>query len=1159
LSEPTLESAAALVGRALHPLADALEADDAAVVGFIEQLGWTLPSVPPALRELGDAAGSVAEGVATLEVLRGDRDESGEVEEQLLATLAALLLDLGVLLSGLRALPDRLRAELPGDYITRTGIDQAFLPRLYAYTLTGLLDDATPLGYRLLWALGAVDEIAEPEDPARDQPAYVRYVIAPERLGDALSDVGGLFADRYGWGAAQLEVDRITEMLLELSPFVVDQALVDTPSAELVAAVAPGVTLPAEEGPGSLIRVPLLRTENVSLELGVYPVPTAGPDQLQGLALTLRAGGDVSVVIPLGPGLSLTVAADVDLEPGVAVVVSPDRPPRIVGEALTGGAPVTVDGAVGVRIARTGEEGEHARLATMPGGTTVEATELYLGAGTEFSTRGRVDPYLEAGIVGGRVQIGTAEADGFLARILPPEGIGADFEVGILWSAVDGVRLTGSGDLRAVLPVQQQIGPLRLDSVSVELAVDTQGIRAALGATGGVVLGPLTATVDGVGAQGVVRFAEGNLGPLDAAFAFKPPTGAALSVDAGAVTGGGFLFFDPAREQYAGGLHLEFGAITLNAIGLLTTRLPNGRRGFSLLVIIQASGFAPIQLGFGFTLNGVGGLLGVNRTVALDVLRAGVRDRSLDAILFSPDDPTPRAPQIISTLQAVFPPAQDRYVFGPMALIGWGTPTILTIEIALILELPSPLRLAVLGRLKAALPRPEQAIVRLQLDAVGIVDFDRREASVDATLFDSFVGPFALTGDMAARVSWGEQPQFALSLGGFHPAFTPPPGFPALRRLALTLSTSDNPRLRLEAYLALTSNTIQLGSRLDFAASALGFTLEGVFSFDALVQLSPFRFLVDILARLALKRGRSTLMSLDVVVHLAGPAPWDARGEVTFKILFFKATISFHATFGQAAAAPPAVREPVWPQLRAAFVDGRNWRAELPPAESRLAAFRDVPAAAGEIVVHPLGLVSVSQRVAPLERDLSRFGTAPPADHRRFELRGADGLEVKGRTYDHFPPAQFTEMSDAEKLSAPSYERMVSGARIGPSGDAVAVGVVQETPLAYETVVITDPARPQRDDAPYEPGAEAVAALTEIGPAALAATRDSGRERFAVDGTAPSAVEPEYVLATRDDLEVVELPELDGTYAAAREALAARADAGELQIVRRHETEAVLA
>ena len=48
---------------------------------------------------------------------------------------------------------------------------------------------------------------------------------------------------------------------------------------------------------------------------------------------------------------------------------------------------------------------------------------------------------------------------------------------------------------------------------------------------------------------------------------------------------------------------------------------------FSLLIIIFAEDFTPIPLGYGFTLNGIGGLLGVNRTVVVDVLRAGIKNQ----------------------------------------------------------------------------------------------------------------------------------------------------------------------------------------------------------------------------------------------------------------------------------------------------------------------------------------------------------------------------------------------------------------------------------------------------------------------------------------------------------------------------------------------------
>src|SRR5262249_41749826 len=105
-------------------------------------------------------------------------------------------------------------------------------------------------------------------------------------------------------------------------------------------------------------------------------------------------------------------------------------------------------------------------------------------------------------------------------------------------------------------------------------------------------------------------------------------------------------------------------------------------------------------------------------------------------------------------------PAAGRQVFAPTARIVWGTPTQITIELALVLELPAPVRLVALGRLRAVLPDAREAIVRIQVDVLGVIDFDRAEAAVDATLVDSRLAQFALTGDMALRMSWGAQPSF---------------------------------------------------------------------------------------------------------------------------------------------------------------------------------------------------------------------------------------------------------------------------------------------------------------------------------------------------------------------------------------------------------------
>src|SRR6185295_15076275 len=205
----------------------------------------------------------------------------------------------------------------------------------------------------------------------------------------------------------------------------------------------------------------------------------------------------------------------------------------------------------------------------------------------------------------------------------------------------------------------------------------------------GLILGPLAVTIDGIGLDALIDFPEGggNLGVADLDLHFKPPNGLGLSVDGGGFKGGGFLDFEPEEARYSGMLELEFqDQFTLKAFGLLNTRLPNGQRGFSLLIIISSE-FTPIQLGLGFKLIGVGGLLGLNRTINIEPLRAGLRANTLNSILF-PTDVVANADRIISDLRQVFPPANGRFIFGPMAKIAWGTQTLVTVDLGLVIEVP---------------------------------------------------------------------------------------------------------------------------------------------------------------------------------------------------------------------------------------------------------------------------------------------------------------------------------------------------------------------------------------------------------------------------------------------------------------------------------------
>src|SRR4029079_6308787 len=128
--------------------------------------------------------------------------------------------------------------------------------------------------------------------------------------------------------------------------------------------------------------------------------------------------------------------------------------------------------------------------------------------------------------------------------------------------------------------------------------------------------------------------------------------------------------------------------------------------GFSLLVILSVEFGTGLQLGLGFTLLAVGGLIGLNRTVNLQALIEGVRSGAINSVMF-PKDIIANAPKIISDLRAFFPPREGTFLIGPMLKLGWGPPTLVSVALGVIVEIPG--NITILGVLKVAIPADDVA------------------------------------------------------------------------------------------------------------------------------------------------------------------------------------------------------------------------------------------------------------------------------------------------------------------------------------------------------------------------------------------------------------------------------------------------------------------
>jgi hypothetical protein len=139
----------------------------------------------------------------------------------------------------------------------------------------------------------------------------------------------------------------------------------------------------------------------------------------------------------------------------------------------------------------------------------------------------------------------------------------------------------------------------------------------------------------------------------------------------------------------------------------------------------------------------------------------------------------------------------------------------IALSVGIIIEVPDP-KLAIVGVLKVIVPPLEVAILKIQVNFLGSIDFGQRFVRFDASLFDSQLQLYALEGDMAARLRWGDNTNFAVSAGGFNPRYVPAADLdisPMRRITTNLLPLVDNPRIRLESYYAVTSNTLQHGAR----------------------------------------------------------------------------------------------------------------------------------------------------------------------------------------------------------------------------------------------------------------------------------------------------------------------------------------------------------
>ncbi len=878
----------------------------------------------------------------------------------------------------------------------------------------------------------------------------------PEEPAPSEDDEGATFHVVYGWDPDPthppdlLPAERIAERTMTM---MFGQRLGDQVTVSMA-------VVPAEHGgPGLLIGT------GGKAVFGSIDESAEGPNP--GVRLTVGAGTAASAYLPLpgsakpaqlfGPN-ALTLAAEVAGQRTKRVIGSPDESRIEVGQVLT-------DFAV---------------------------------LGDRFTLR--------VGVTDAAIVIDLSKSDSFLRDVIGSQPIRIPFDLVIGVDSVNGFFIEGGTGLAATLPVNRSIAGLRIDHVALTAKFpDQAAFRLEVTAALGLSIGMFQASVDQIGYALDLDFKGGNLGVANVDSRFQPPRGVGLTLGFEKARGGGYLFLDPDKGEYAGVLQIDFGRSSLTAIGILTTKDVPGTDNWALLMILFAKTAAPTP-GLGFVLTGFGGVIGVNHAVDEEAFRNGLRTKALDDVLF-PKDPVANASRILATLRSVFPATGDKAIVGIAAEFSYLASKRVVIRIGVIVQFgeSGPERIVILGQLKVSAPGEKNGLLTLNADLFGDIQWGEKQVriAIDTRLYDSKIGAkgaeFVITGSLSIRVTLGCDSMFLLTAGGFRPDFEVPAELhlPAkLDRFGFKLDQGIA-RITLAGYFAITPCTVQLGVEVELVAKKFGFSVEVRAAIHALLDEVEGRFTVDLELSAALKRGSTTLMKIELKLTISGPGPWRAAGSAKFKLFFFSKTICFDCDWGVELSTVVQAVDAL-AGLAVELGQPANWGAL--PAGTALVSLA-AGTSPGVSLIHPMAELTVQQRLLPLGMRVNRIGGNPVAGPDTLDI----GAVVVGgrRTTDlrpitnEFARAQFVDMTDDEALALPSFEALKSGVVVAPAG--VTGGTVREQAVVYETFY------PFAEDAPPAPPPpnvctfDFVVLAAERGAVARTATPMTGTALFAAE------------------------------------------------------------
>ena len=453
------------------------------------------------------------------------------------------------------------------------------------------------------------------------------------------------------------------------------------------------------------------------------------------------------------------------------------------------------------------------------------------------------------------------------------------------------------------LAIQKGFGPVYIEQVGFDVRVEQRQLQSiSLLLDGRVSIFGLTAAVDDLSLTFVVAsdrsFFDPSRWDVDLA-------GFAISSDLGGLTlVGGLRKFaepgppsQPATIQYIGMLLARFGTYGLSVFGGYGTgRASDGSEFASFFAFGAVNG--PIGGPPAFFLTGIGGGLGINRDLVFpsDLSRFGSFPfiAALDPGYTPPSDPM----AVLQQYKDTFPIKQGQFWFA--AGISFNSFALVDGVAVVAISVGDGFELALLGLARMALPRPQFALVSIELGLVCRFSSKEGVLWIQAQLTDNswlLFPEIRLTGGFAF-VSWFSGPnrgQFVLTMGGYHPDFHRD-GYPTVPRLGFAVDLGFI-SLKGENYFALTSEAVMAGGQLEGSADLGPAWAHVVFGADGIIFFDPFwldvRVYCQISAGITVDLWFATVTisaSLGAQIHLQGP---EFHGEVEFDVGPVSLTLAF--------------------------------------------------------------------------------------------------------------------------------------------------------------------------------------------------------------------------------------------------------------------------